>query len=309
MAVLSAVLALLAGVANGTSSVLQREGALETHSEGTVGVRALRQLVSEPVWVIGIVVTLLGAALQAGALATGPIALVQPLLTVELPWTLLLSRQVFGSRLDLAERWAIVGMVAGLSLLVVALDPEGGRPLAAATSRWLAMGAVNVALIAVLTFVGLRRLHAVRAALLGVASGAGFALTAALIAAMTAAVSASGVAALAHTWQTYAFLVAAPVGFFLLQDTMRAGRLAASQPGLTLTNPLVSLAWGVLVFGESVRGGPWIVPEVAGALMVAGCTLLLARSPLLHGTRGVPEAERRSGEGDLGPPDARPDEG
>jgi drug/metabolite transporter (DMT)-like permease len=303
MPFLSAVLGLLAGLANGTSSVLQREGALETHSEGTVGVRALRRLVSEPVWVAGIAVTLLGAALQAAALATGPIALVQPLLTLELPWTLLLGGWVFASRLDVSERWAIVGMVAGLCLLVVALAPSGGRPLAAATSRWLAMGAVNVALIAILTLAGLRRLHAVRAALLGVAAGACFALTAALIAAMTAAVTRSGVAALASTWQTYAFLVAGPVGFFLLQDTMRAGRLAASQPGLTLTNPLVSLAWGILVFGERVRGGPWIVAEVAGALSVAGCTVLLARSPLLHGvpSPGPEPGPGEVAEGGLGP--------
>ena len=92
-------------------------------------------------------------------------------------------------------------------------------------------------------------------------------------------------------------LVAGPTGFFLLQNALRAGPLVASQPGLTLANPLVALGWGVAVFGEHVRGGAWILGEVAGAGIVAACTVVLARSHLLvaespHRGRKFPHPSR-----------------
>jgi hypothetical protein len=48
------------------------------------------------------------------------------------------------------------------------------------------------------------------------------------------------------------------------------------------------------VFGETVRSGPWIVAEVFGAALVAASTLLLVRSPLLQGSGGETEQDRRN---------------
>ncbi|WP_243868924.1 hypothetical protein [Amycolatopsis granulosa] len=106
--------------------------------------------------------------------------------------------------------------------------------------------------------------------------------TAVLMAGITAALRAGGVSGLFQAWQTYAMLVAGPIGFFLLQTALRAGRLVAAQPGLVLTNPLVALGWDLLVFGEHVRGRPWIIADLAAAGALACCTVLLAGSPLLR---------------------------
>ena len=56
------------------------------------------------------------------------------------------------------------------------------------------------------------------------------------------------------SWQTYVLIVLGPTFFFLLQKTMQAGRLIASQPALTLTNPIVAGGFGIAVFGE--QGSP-----------------------------------------------------
>jgi hypothetical protein len=45
------------------------------------------------------------------------------------------------------------------------------------------------------------------------------------------------------TWQTWVLIAAGIGGFFLLQNALQAGRLAASQPGITLANPAVALIW------------------------------------------------------------------
>jgi hypothetical protein len=89
--------------------------------------------------------------------------------------------------------------------------------------------------------------------------------------------------ALLTSWQLYGMVAAGILGMFLLQSPMNAGRLVAAQPGLTLTDPLVSILWGVLVFREQVRTGWFLVLTIVGGLVIVGAVLDLARSPLLSG--------------------------
>ena len=63
------------------------------------------------------------------------------------------------------------------------------------------------------------------------------------------------------------------------------GRLGP-QPGLTLTDAIVSILWGVLVFGEQVRTGWFLALTVVGGLVMVGAVLVLARSPLLSSGSG-----------------------
>ncbi|WP_295142784.1 hypothetical protein [Saccharopolyspora sp.] len=88
----------------------------------------------------------------------------------------------------------------------------------------------------------------------------------------------------------------APISFFLLQNSLQAGNLAASQPGFTLMNPLTSVVWGLVVFGEQSRQGVFLIGVVAGAVLIAIGTVLLARSPLLD-----PEATQRQRYGSTPP--------
>lgn len=285
--VLSVVLAVAAAMANAIASVLQREGARHESADGSLSLGLLWRLAHRPAWLGGITAIGVGFALQAAALATGPILLIQPMLVVELVFTLLLSSRVFGARLHRREWTAVAGMTLGVALLLVAFAPSGGDPRG--TPLLWALGcAITVVVVGAVVFLAYRRQYARRASCLGIAVGIWFGFTAALVAAMTAAFSA-GVGEGFQAWQTYALIVAGPLGFFLLQQALRAGRLMASQPGFTLCNPLASVAWGVAVFGEQVRDGPRIVAQLAGAAAVATGTILLARSPLLRGERGATE--------------------
>jgi uncharacterized membrane protein HdeD (DUF308 family) len=55
---------------------------------------------------------------------------------------------------------------------------------------------------------------------------------------------------------------------------------------MTLTNPLVAIIWGLVVFDEHSRGGIWTIGVVAGLLMIIAGTIWLARSPLLSAHQG-----------------------
>jgi len=54
-------------------------------------------------------------------------------------------------------------------------------------------------------------------------------------------------------WWTYLLIVSVPVGFFLLQSALQAGRLVASQPGITLANPLVAAVWGAIATAADLK--------------------------------------------------------
>jgi hypothetical protein len=130
-----------------------------------------------------------------------------------------------------------------------------------------------------------------QAAVLAVAAGATFGLTAALIKGMTETFS-KGLTVLLTSWELYGMIAAGALGMFLVQSAMNAGRLIAAQPGLTLSDPIVSILWGVLVFGERVRGGWYIALAVVSGLVMAAAVVTLARSPLLSGESGQDEEER-----------------
>ncbi len=133
------------------------------------------------------------------------------------------------------------------------------------------------------------RARARRAALLGVAAGAAFGLTAALMNGIET--FAGGFAELLTSWPLYAIIAAGGTGMFLVQSAMNAGRLLAAQPGLTLSDPVVSILWGVLAFHEKVRGGPYFVLATLSGLVMAAAVVYLARSPLLSGPAAGQEEE------------------
>ncbi|GAA3795012.1 DMT family transporter [Amycolatopsis tucumanensis] len=290
--VVCVVLAVLAAAANAAGSVLQRQAARNEPADGHLTIRLLWDLAKQPAWGFGVTSMVAGSVLQALALAAGPIVLVQPILIGELAFVLVLTAILRRRRLGLGEWLPVAGVGGGVVVLLAALRPSGGDPLAAPAGGWLAGCLATTTLVAVLVHRGAAvSAGGRRALLLGSAAGAWFGFTAVLVSAVMAAVRDPSATVLS-TWQFYAVLVAAPLGFFLLQNTLRAGSLTASQPGLTLVNPLVALLWGVAVFGENVRGGAWVLLELgAGAAIVAG-TIGLARSPLLaaHERAGSPSS-------------------
>jgi hypothetical protein len=94
---------------------------------------------------------------------------------------------------------------------------------------------------------------------------------------------AAGFSELFTSWQIYAMVTAGALGMFLTQSALNAGQLIAAQPGLTLSDPLISVLWGVTIFSERVRLGLYIVGEVFCAGVIVAAVIALARSPLLSG--------------------------
>jgi hypothetical protein len=131
--------------------------------------------------------------------------------------------------------------------------------------------------------------------LLGVATGLGFGLASAYTKGMTEQFSAGGITAALASWQLYAALAAGVTAGWLVQNAYHAGRLAASQPGITLADPAASTAWGIVVFGEQVRGGLFLALTLIPFIALVGSVFLLSRSPVLQSTAGESPGEAPEG--------------
>ncbi len=302
---LTYLLAVLAACANATSSVLQRKANREVPRQQNLSPRLIWSLVHEPVWFGGVLAVIVGFLLQATALGTGQLSVVEPLLVLELPATLILASRVFHSRLGWREWVPAAVMTAGLAGLLFALSPSAGRSSSVRWYDWVIGAGINLVLVGALVAWARRgsgggRSSGRRAALLGVAGGAAFGLTAALMKGMTTTFSGGGFGELFTSWQVYAMVASGALGLFLVQSALNAGRLLAAQPGLTLSDPVVSILWGVLVFGEQVREGPYLVLAVVSGVAMSAAVLMLARSPLLSDESSADEADDTAGDGPAG---------
>jgi hypothetical protein len=114
-----------------------------------------------------------------------------------------------------------------------------------------------------------------------------FGLTVALMKSMTNALTEDGVAAIFTTWQTYGMVASGGVAMFLLQSALNAGSLVAAQPGFTITDPVVSVLWGVFGYGDTVRSGVFLLLAALFTAAIAAGALSLAHSPLVIGDAEV----------------------
>ncbi|MFB8140892.1 DMT family transporter [Streptomyces parvus] len=284
---ISVLFAVLTALSNGSASVLQRRAAMEVPDSEAMRLSLMTRLVRQKVWLAGIGLVIVAAVCQAIALATGPIAVVQPIFVIELPLTLLVAGLVMRVRADAAVWSGVAAVTAGLALGMAAAAPVEGRDTVEDLA-WIPALLVTGVFEAGLILAALRTRGNPRAALLGLAAACGYALTAALMKDAMANLDDGGVVALLASWQLYATAGAGVGALFLLQNALQAGSLVAVQPMLTLGDALISILYGVTLFDEELRTGWWLLPElVALALIATGC-VRLARTPLARGTLAPP---------------------
>ncbi len=305
-AVLSVVFAVLAAVSNALGTVLQRRAALIVPQSDTFRLRLMLDLLRTPVWFGGILGVIFAAVFQALALVTGPLAVVQPIFVLELPFALLISGVVFRKRMSRQGWFSVAAIVVGLGAALAAAAPSGGD-LQPPPALWVLALASCLGAMFMLALAALRRpVGPARAVCLGTAAAIGYALTAALMKSATDTLDRQGVAAFFESWQTYGFAAIGVCALFLLENAMQAGPLVASQPALTLGDALISLSLGVTLYNESVRTGWWLAPETVGVGLVLLGAVGLSRLETIRQSGGAaPRTAPSSGSaGATGPAEA-----
>jgi drug/metabolite transporter (DMT)-like permease len=290
------LLAVAASFCTATASVAQRQGARQVRTTRRFDAGLILRLAHQPVWLLGIVSMILGFGFQLMALRFGALALVQPIMALEL--LLVFGYMAFAGRRRLRIRrrdWLAAGaMSASVAAFLALASPSGGRPHAPGQA-WLLAGLVTLGIVLLAVATSFRRgsraavSSSRRAAVLGAATGISWGFVAAVIKELSSHIGA-GAGAVFSTWSPYLLLAAGAAAMLLASHALAAGPLAASQPGFTVLDPLAAILLGVFLFGEHIRGGPW---EMAGeamslGLVVAGA-VALSHSCFILGEVGDPE--------------------
>lgn len=282
------VLALAASGFTALASVAQRQAAGPAPGELSFSWRLAGYLLHRPVWFLGIAGMILGFLFQVAALRVGSLSLVQPLIATELVI-------VFGtiavhdrSRVRGRDWVSAIGMVVGLGAFLALARPSNGHHHAS-SSMWVLAGVSTFALAGLLAALahapgrgGHRPSAGRKAALLGVAAAAGFGFVAAVVKELSTHLS-QGPTAVFDNWSPYVLLLSGAAAMFLASNAFQAGSLAASQPGLTIVDPLVASALGVVLFGERLDLHPLaFLGETLALTTVIASVILLSRSPLVQ---------------------------
>jgi drug/metabolite transporter (DMT)-like permease len=279
------LLALGAALANALTSVFQRMGVEQVPESSTLTIGQLSHALRRGIWLVGFVMMLASFTMQATALHLGRLSQVQPVLTTELLFLVLILATWFRFRVRAQEWLAVVATAGGLAGFLVFAQPSGGS-LSPAGWEWAVTIGACLAAMTGAVLAARRGSGWWRAAMFGTAGGISFALTAALTEVMAGELALDWTSVFRH-WQVYALALFGLMAVFLAQHAYHAGPVAASQSTLVLVDPLASILIGVGLFGDnlSIAGVRGPLEALSLAVMFAG-TISLARSPIVRGMKG-----------------------
>jgi drug/metabolite transporter (DMT)-like permease len=285
------LLAVLAALANALSAIFQRIGVQNAPADTVMSVRLIRHAFSNAIWFAGLAMIGAGFVLQAVALRFGQLSSVQPIVTTELLFLVLILGVWFRYRLTWLEWTGSLAAAGGLATFLVASSPGGGD-VVPGRHEWIVIFVVIGAVSAVCVGLGFTGPRWFRAAMFGASGAVVFALSAALTKQFTTLVS-EGWGHVFTNWDPYALLVTGVLGLFLIQSSFHAGPITASQASLTIVDPVVSVVIGIYLFHDRLDTAGWRLPvEVVAIVVVVAGVFLLSTSPLVAG------AKDESGDGD-----------
>jgi drug/metabolite transporter (DMT)-like permease len=286
----------------GVTGALQQRATRRVPATEGPGSGFVRGLLRQPVWLLSTIGSVGGFALQGVALATGPIALVQPVLVTGVLFAAaagFLLRRRDGPRrgrgIDAAFVLALLCTVGGLAVFVAVARPIPGEGML--TVGQLVPLAVGLGVLVVgCVSLACRTSGTVRSLALALATGVVYGVTAA-VAKVTISTFHGGLVALLTHWSLWVLVVIGPLGFLINQLAFREGELVSPVVAvITVTDPLVGIAVGLLWLGERLHGSPGaITGEVAGlALMAGGVWVVASRAPHLTGEKADGDPAQRA---------------
>ncbi len=269
------IFATLSALASACGAILQRLAVVDRASTTARSAwRTAIDLVRQPVWLLGGLFLVATFGFQALALYFGPLAVVQPILVLELIFTL--GLRVFLLHDDIASRtWSAALVIClGLGAFLVLGSPTEGTHVPGAGQWILAVGTRGLAVL-VLLLLSRRGSPARRAALFGAATAVVWSVDAAFVKQTVDVLAHSGVPGVLTHWPLYAMIATGVLGTVLLQGAYAVGPLAASQATLLIVDPLASIALGIELFGEQLNTGSGYLLGAVVSLAVLGAGVVM----------------------------------
>ena len=282
-----ALFALAGAVLTGAGLARQHAVASTFEPHAAMDPRLLLRLARRRSWLLGIALANGGFVLIATGIATGRLAVVEPVAATQVLFALLFASRASGRRLGRAEWLAAGATLVGLASFLAVAAPTHEADAAEAVP-WV----VPLAAVATLVMAGVTSTRTASRSFRGVAlaalAGITFGTADALIKAMSELADGGGAGALLGDWPLYTWMAAGLTAMLLQQSAYQAAHLGAALPATCALAPTTATLLGALMLGERLRGG-WAIPAELAlfGLLLAG-VVRLAASPVLSGGDGAP---------------------
>ncbi|WP_136707097.1 DMT family transporter [Agromyces sp. H66] len=278
-------LALIGAVFLSLGAQFQHRGVVkvESNTVDTLGkglnVKQLSLLLARPSWVIGTLMLGLAIVFQLSSLYFAPIIVVQPLGAIALVITSILNSRVSRVQLNHRSIIAIIMCVGGVFLFVgVAAFTAVDKPVTDQHLITILTILAVVLTLAALAFGMLRR--RIRAIFYVIMAGVLYGFVATLAKVVLGRLEQGE-----FEWLTFLCLVglilATALGAYFVQNAYATGPPDLVIAGLTVVDPMVAVAIGILVLGEASQAPLWanFVFVIAGAIAVWGVFILARNHP------------------------------
>ncbi len=247
-----------------------------------LNIKQLVKLLGRPLWLAGTIMLGLAVLLQLTSLAFSPLIVVQPIGAVALVITTFLNARVSRVRLNRPSIWAVVMCVGGIGLFVTIAS------MSARNTRVTQDDLVQILVLLGFVMLVLSVLYAVfrkHASALYYIIGTGllYGFVATLAKVVLTRIIQNDMDVL--TWVCLiALLGAATVGGFFVQNAYSSGPPDLVIAGLTVIDPLVAVAVGILVLDEAAQAQWYDIAAfgLAGLIAVVGVFLLARFHPQTH---------------------------
>jgi drug/metabolite transporter (DMT)-like permease len=282
---IAAILAVLAAVSFALAATLWQRATVAAGIEAGKP-QGFAQLLTNPVWLLGLLAQILGVLLQAAALDRGRVAIIQPLLVTAVIWAMPLGYFLTNQTITRRHVFGAAIVVAGLAIFASVGDPAGGIDNAP-SSDWVAAFLVIGAVCAGLLLFAGRGGASAKAAVFGTVAGILYGVSATLMKPVVEELHADGAAAVVESWELWMLAATGIVGFYLQQVSLATGRLVTSVATVSVANPVVSVLLGVLVLQERLDQPPaWHAVVAVGGLALALLGAVVVASASEEGSEG-----------------------
>lgn len=278
-------LALIGAVFLSLGAQFQHRGVVkvESNTVDTLGkglnVKQLSLLLARPSWVLGTLMLGLAIVFQLGSLYFAPIIVVQPLGVIALVITSILNSRVSHVKLNHKSIIAIIMCVGGVFLFVgVAAFTAVDKPVTDQHLITILIILAVVLTLAAITFGMLR--HRIRAIFYVIMAGVLYGFVATLAKVVLGRLEQGE-----FEWLTLLCLIgliaATALGAYFVQNAYATGPPDLVIAGLTVVDPMIAVAIGILVLGEASQAPLWagFVFVIAGVIAVWGVFMLARNHP------------------------------
>jgi len=275
------------GVGKVEASAAAASDVAEEVRKSGLSLSQLLALFRRPSWVVGTGLLGLAILFQLTSLYFSPLIVVQPLGAIALVVTALLTARSTGIKLDALSKRAIALCVGGIAIFVAIAAITAKQQPITETQLTVVLIILGVALTVFAVVFGVMRSR-VRPLFYIVGAGVLFGFVATL-----AKVVIGRIQTLFKVefqtgnveWLTIscvvALLAASALGSYFVQSAYSKGPPDLVVAGLTVIDPIVAIAIGIIVLGEAAHAPLWAIPAfiASGAIAVYGVSLLAKHHP------------------------------